>query len=71
MKYHPERDQDNRYITMEICGPNPFFNAHINLRFPSPAYKYELTDEELEKFANRLQRKWFEIFIKEVEELLK
>lgn len=70
MKYHASRDRDQRYIKLEINSINPFFNAQATLSLPSPAYKFELSDKELEKFAHRLQIKWFESFTKEVEDLL-
>lgn len=70
MKYHKERDIDSRYLRMEINGQNPFFKADINLIFPSPAYKYELTDDELQKFSNRLMMKWSMEYQKLIRELL-
>lgn len=71
MKYHKERDRDARFQQMEINNSNPFFNAKIHLEYPSPAYKYELSDQELTKFGQRLQIEWSKIYNKMVENLLK
>lgn len=70
MKYHKERDNDSRYLRMDIDGRNPYFKANINLTFPSPSYKYELTDKELSKFSQKLMIKWSEEYNKLLQELL-
>jgi hypothetical protein len=70
MKYHKERHKDTRYIRMEITPQNPFFKADVSFTFPSPSYKYELSDKELDRFANKLMLKWHETYDNMVNELL-
>lgn len=70
MKYVAELDKDRRYQQMEMTALSAAFGAKINVSYPSPGYKIQISDAELTQFGQELYLEWQSIFNKKVKAFL-
>jgi len=73
VKYESSRDRNQRYIEMQLGSNNPWFTVKgkFYFEFPSPAYHYEMSQEEIEIFARDLQMKWQNDFEQKVNDVIR